>query len=70
MSTDFIILENGSVIRKSCVHMVHTAYDADEGLYRVEIHHSGGVITSYYYSEEDAENELKRLTSQLLEEGE
>ena len=68
MSTDFIILENSSVIRKSYVNIILLAYNADEGLYRVDIHYPGGVITSYYYSEKDAENELKRLTSQLLEE--
>ena len=69
MNKDFITLETGSIIRKSYVNMIHIAYDADNNLYRVEIHYSGGVITSYYCNEGNAENELKILTSQLLEKG-
>ena len=69
MNKDLMVLENGSVIRKSYVNVVLIASDADDSIYRVEVHYPGGVITSYYSSERDANNELKRLTSQLLEKG-
>jgi hypothetical protein len=69
MNKDFIVLENGFVIRKSYVNIVLLAYNADDNMYRVDIHYPGDVITSYYSSERDANNELKRLTSQLLEKG-
>ena len=69
MNKDLMVLENGSVIRKSYVNVVLIAYNADDNLYQVDIHYPGGVITSYYSSERDANNELKRLTSQLLEKG-
>ena len=67
MDTAFIILENGSIIRKSYVNMIHKARNTDASLYRVEVHYSGGVITFHYCDEEDAYKELKRLTSKLLE---
>ena len=67
MNKDLIVLENGTVIRKSYVNMVHIAYNADDNMHQVDIHYPGGVITSYYYSEWGARNELKRLTSLLLE---
>lgn len=67
MNKELIVLENGSVIRKSYIDIVLLAYNADDDLYRVDIHSPGGVITSYYCNEEDAKKELKRLTSQLLE---
>ena len=69
MNKDLMVLENGSVIRKSYVNVVLIAYNADDNLYQVDIHYPGGVITSHYCSEGDAKNELKRLTSQLLGKG-
>ena len=69
MNKDLMVLENGSVIRKSYVNVVLIAYNADDNLYQVDIHYPGGVIPYYYYSEWYARNKLKRLTSQLLGKG-
>jgi len=67
MNTTFIALENGSVIRKRYVNMIHLVYDMDSDLYKLEVHHRKGVITKYYCDEEDAKRELERLVCQLLE---
>lgn len=70
MNKDFIVLENGFVIRKSYVNIILLAHNADDNRYLVNIHCPGGVITSYHCSEGDAKNELERITNQFLEEGE
>lgn len=66
MSKNFIVIGDGSIIRKSIVDLVTVAADDAGELYTLIIYHHKGMLKFVYDDSTDADRELQKLRIELL----